>query len=115
MTGNDIYLIVASLLGFNDALGDAHPDTALRERTLVALNQIGADLCGMPPVKSLNDKIDLSSAFSEALPYGVAMLLSLTDGDSEKNGIFASLYNSKRAAVKSENTNIYDVLPKAVF
>ena len=115
MTGNDIYLIVSSLLGFSEGLSDARNDITLRERMLVSINRIGADLCDMPSLKSLNDSIDLSSAFCEALPYGVAMLISLTDGDSEKNSIFTSLYNSKRAAAKVSSTVVDDVLPKAVF
>lgn len=115
MTGNDIYLTVTTLLGFSEALSDIHNDIALRERMLVTLNRIGADLCDMPPVKSLNDGINLSSAFCEALIYGVAMLISLTDGDSEKNSIFTSLYNSKRAAAKAQKATVNDTLPKAVF
>lgn len=115
MTGNDIYLTVTTLLGFGDALSDTRNDITLRERMLVALNRIGADLCDMPPVKSLNDSVSLSSAFCEALIYGVAMLISLTDGDSEKNSIFTSLYNSKRASAKAQKAAVSDTLPKAVF
>lgn len=115
MTGNDIFVTVTTLLGFADTLSDVNSDTSLRERALMALNRIGADLCGMKPIDSLNCSVNINSGYGEALIYGTAMLLSLTDGDSEKNSIFTTLYNAKRTAAKSQIVSVNDALPKAVL
>ncbi len=112
MTGNDIFETAVTLLGYTDFSRKFQDSSGLRERTLCAINQITGDLCGAAAIDNLFDEIPLDAASAAAAPYGVAMLLSLIDGDSEKNAMFSSIYNAKRAAAKGKITGVSDVLPK---
>lgn len=112
MTGNDIFETAVTLLGYTDFSRKFQDSSGLRERALCAINQITNDLCGAVAVDSLFDEIHLDAAYAAAAPYGVAMLLSLIDGDSDKNAMFSSIYNAKRAAAKCKGASISDVLPR---
>ncbi len=112
MTGNDIFDIVVSLLGYTDFSRKLQDSSGLKERTLCAINQITNDLCGAKAIDNLFDEIPIDDASAAATPYGVAMLLSLIDGDSDKNAVFSSIYNAKRAAAKGKRAIVSDVLPK---
>ena len=51
----------------------------------------------------------------EAVCYGTAMLLSLSEGETEQNRLFTQIYNAKRAAVLSEIQKIQDSLPTVSY
>lgn len=111
MTGFDIYNNVMSLLGIEDNRADIF-EQSLKMRTLSAINRIGDDLCLMEPIKDLMSGIKMPPLCMEALPYGVCMLLSLTDGDNSKNELFVEIYNSKRAKAKASLGARKNILPQ---
>lgn len=82
----------------------------LSVKALEFINQICIDL-KLPAVENLSQEMNLSADIAEAVCCGLAMLLSLSEGDSEKNRIYTNMYNSKRAAVLSKTTYVEDVLP----
>ncbi len=112
MSGYDIYKKVLLRLGFNST--DNH--TVLSDgRVIMAkefINQILSDL-RLDEIEDMTAKIKCSKAQGEAVCYGVAMLMALSEGDSEKNKLFTDLYNAKRASVLSEVSFIEDTLPSA--
>lgn len=112
MTGNDIFDTAVILLGYNDSSRKFQDSSGLKERALCAINQIAGDLGVCSKVNSLFDEITLDDKQASAAPYGVAMLLSLIDGDSEKNAMFSSIYNAKRASAKNKSHSVRDILPK---
>ena len=112
MTGNDIFETAIMLLGYTDSSRKFQDSSKLKERALCAINQIARDLGVCATAESLFDEIAFNDMQSSAAPYGVAMLLSLIDGDSDKNTMFSSIYNAKRAAAKNETGSVRDVLPK---
>lgn len=111
MSGYDIYKKTMSLLGYTNANGDISGQDGLMNRALDAVNQIGADLCAMTPLSALTQPITADIRVIEAMPYGVGMLLALSEGDGEKNRLFCEMYNAKRAAAKAETVSVNDVLP----
>ena len=68
---------------------DISEQTRFEEQGSDLISQIAADLriSGIP---SLSVDLSASSAQTEALIYGTAMLLSLVEGDSSKNRIFTT-------------------------
>ncbi len=110
MTGFEIYRRAMSLLGYTNSSGDISDSSVLLNRTADALHHICVDL-GLKAPKILSEALEVDEKQCDAVVCGVAMLLSLGQGDSEMNGIFTSLYNSKRAAVKAQSNKISDVLP----
>lgn len=98
-------------MGYTDINGDIQDGTGLKQRALDAVNQIGYDLCRMAPVNNLLDEITVDDDVKHAMPYGVAMLLSFSDGDGSKNQLMCELYNAKRTLTKSKKEHIGDVIP----
>lgn len=113
MTGYDIYKKTMMLLGYTDDKGTPQDNGRLHSRTLDAINQIGADLCGMEPIAGLYSMLSIPQKALEAMPYGVGMLLSFSDGNAEKNRVFSDIYNAKRATVKASVSSVKDVIPSS--
>ncbi len=109
MNGIEIINRAILLLGYNrnQFIDNANE---FNIRALDILNNICLDL-KLPSVASLNDVIHTSEIKLSAITTGVAMLLSLLIGDSNKNIIFTGLYNAKRAMSLKETGLISDVLP----
>ncbi len=109
MTGYDVFKRALSLLNLSGK-------TVFRDReaensaVLEILNQLLLDL-KCKEIASLGQTLVISDSKSEALVYGVAMMIALTVGDAAKNGLFAEVYNAKRSIALSELTHIRDVLP----
>lgn len=112
MNGYDIYDRAMIRLGFKPAGKNEITDAGIISRAVEFINQIAADL-KLRFIEDLSDNIDCSAELSEALCCGVAMLISLSEGDANKNVIFTALYNAKRTAVLSEKSFIEDALPIA--
>lgn len=110
MNGYDIYDRAIIRLGYKSTGKTEITDSGIMIRAVEFINQIAIDL-KLGPIKDLSDKIECSNEFSEALCCGVAMLISLSEGDANKNVIFTALYNAKRAAVLSSKAFIEDTLP----
>ncbi len=105
MSGYDIFKRAVIRLGFSDY------ENRLSSRAIEFINQICIDL-KINTVERLSQEIEISDELCEALCCGVAMLLSFSEGDSEKNKLYCDLYNSKRASVLSKVCFVEDTLPK---
>lgn len=112
MTGYDIYKKACARVGVSGAADEIIADSRLLARALEFVNQIALDL-KMNEINNLSDEIAGDSVKTEALCCGVAMLISLSCGQAEKNQIYANIYNSKRAAVLAHSSFIEDKLPTA--
>lgn len=110
MTGLDIYKRCIALMGYTSTESDAVSDHTIIERFPEIINQVAADL-KIEPIKSLTEIISATDAKTDALCYGAAMFLALSEGDGDKNQLFSSIYNAKRATALSSTDSISDVLP----
>lgn len=110
MTGYNIYKSAMLLLGYSVDNMTVSPTDDLLQRTLETINRISTDIKG-PQFSSLSDEINISATKYDALCYGVAMLLSLTEHNSEKNRLFTDIYNAKRASALSQISHISDSIP----
>lgn len=109
MSGYDIYKKSLLRLGYNDSnISDSKISMAKE-----LINQILSDL-RLEEINDISSEIKTSGSHLEAICCGLAMLLSLSEGDSAKNQIFTDLYNAKRASVLSEVSFIEDKLPIAM-
>ena len=109
MTGYDIYKKVLSISGYSTSEDDFLQQVTL-ERMPDIINQICFDL-KLNTISELENKIVATSKQLDALCYGVAMLLAVSEGETEKNKLFAQIYNAKRAAVLCETQSVEDKLP----
>lgn len=110
MTGYDISTRVFNLSGYQNS--DSHPESnpLILKRMPDIINQICADL-KIPPIEELTDTVNANDKQLEALCYGSAMLLAVSESEVEKNQLFTQIYNAKRAAVLCGNGKIEDILP----
>lgn len=77
---------------------------------ITAANTIGGELKDYKAVKTFSDETGLDGTAADALVYGICMMLTLINSDTEKNRVFAEIYNAKRAAAKCENVKIKNTL-----
>lgn len=110
MTGYDIYKRASALLGYEIQNEDTAENQSFINRLPFLINQILAEL-KTKPIENLYDKIELAPKSQEAVCYGTAMLIALSESDGTKNQIFANIYNAKRASALSKTDKINDVLP----
>ena len=114
MTGNDLYKRTLGLLGYlNSNTVLANKDNLLKRATDI-INQICFDL-KLKTISELENTIVATSERLDALCYGVAMLLAVSEGETEKNKLFAQIYNAKRAAVLCETQSVEDKLPSVSY
>ena len=95
------------LLNYTDIYGqlDGQQHSELYKRGLAAVNQIYGDLwytgrsAPFFPLSTLREPLSLTTReLHDVMPYGVAMLLALSEGDGDNQLLYAGLYNRKRAA-----------------
>jgi hypothetical protein len=110
MTGYDIYKKVLSISGYSASDQADFSQQVILERMPDIINQICFDL-KIPSISELENIIGATPKQIDALCYGVAMLLAVSEGETEKNKLFAQIYNSKRAAVLCETQSVEDKLP----
>lgn len=110
MTGYDIYNNAITLLGYMNSDTIVSPKGNKYERTLRIINWILSDL-KCKEITSLSEIITVDGSKADAVCTGVAMLLSLSEGDSQKNKAFTDIYNGKRATVLSEIKYVGDKIP----
>ena len=110
MTGFDVYNRCMALLGYTYQEDEIITGKTLKARFPEILNQILLDL-KIDTIDGLSTRIPLTSEQKDALINGCAMLLSLSEGDVDKNRIYTSIYNGKRAAALSEKCSVEDVMP----
>jgi len=111
MTGYDIAKKVAALLGYS--LNDEHT-TARKDRIFHIINRVSEDL-NISAIDNLTAEITAPAVKIEALIYGSAMMLAVSESDAGHAQIFAQLYSAKRTAALSGTTTREDVLPTSDF
>ena len=111
MTAHKIFDDAMKLLGYTDYSGEIDDSTGLKARATAVINRILSDLNIDISINKLSDKIEASKEAEDALIYGTAMLLALSDNDGGKNKLFAEIYNGKRAFVKGNKSLVGDTLP----
>lgn len=116
MTAQTLFEKALALLNYRD--GDGTCDDALTKNALGCINAVYCDLyfllnsSGYVDATSLRDTLNLPErVFFDVAPYGVAMHLAKMLGDSLNQQIFATIYNSKRAAIGSKD-NVCDTFLK---
>lgn len=111
MKGYKIFDDAMKLLGYTDSFGEIDDSTGLKSRATAVINRILSDLNIDVFISKLSDEIRVAKEAEDAIIYGTAMLLALSDNDGGKNKLFADIYNGKRAAVKGSKSLITDTLP----
>lgn len=111
MTVSDIIKSAQALMGYGSVDVIGYNDEAMLQRSILAVNHIIADLDGKITVKEANEQLPLPISALRAMPYGVAMLLSLAEGDAARNNTFANIYNAMRAAAKGSISTVVDTIP----
>lgn len=110
MTGYEVYRKAAALVGV-DITSENTQNSGVIRRASDVINQICYDL-RMRGIDDLSDGIrDCSEKQLDALCYGTAMLLSLSEGNA-KNSVFTDIYNAKRSAALAGRSVLKDVIPK---
>lgn len=110
MTGFDVYNRCMALLGYTYQEGEIVVGKTLKARFPEIFNQILLDL-KIEPTEDLSVDISLDLKQMDALINGCAMLLSLSEGDVDKNKLFTALYNGKRSSALAEKSLIEDTIP----
>lgn len=111
MTGIEIYRNTYNLLGRNISAADNICDNGDIKNILSAIGRVVSDLTDKPcKITSLNQEIQLGDLQCEALPYGVAMFLTLMEGDIQRHAFFTDIYNKKRTRAKSSKTTVVDIM-----
>lgn len=105
MNGYSIYKKAILRLGYNDA-----ENSRLTDRAAEFLNQILTDL-NLENTTGLLCELSLSEEVCDTVVSGLAMLLALSEGDGERNELFAGIYNAKRGKLLSLGEERKDVLP----
>lgn len=106
-TGQEVLEQALRLLNYTDIYGqlDGQQHAELYKRGLAAVNQIYSDLWftgrrePFLPLVTLQEPLSLSvRQLHDVMPYGVAMLLALSEGDGDNQLLYTQLYNRKRHA-----------------
>ncbi len=106
-SGQDVLEQALRLLNYTDTYGrlDGQQHGEMYKRGLAAVNQIYADLGFMDdaqpfiPLGNLKEPLLLTDKqIQDVMPYGVAMLLAMSEGDGDNQQLYAAIYNRKRAA-----------------
>lgn len=102
-TGYDVLERALNLLRYSDLLNMYTEQ--MQGCGLAIVNQIYIDLwftCKsepFSPLETLEQPLLLpQKQLEDVMPYGVAMLLALSEGDGDNQQLYAAVYNRKRAA-----------------
>lgn len=111
MTTNDVFKRALRLCGMDEEYLSDTEIKDVRARAADIMSAALFDLGYTEPEVAVTDRETVSDGMADAAVYGVAMLLSLGFGDTDKAKLFSDIYSQKRSAVKSEVLRITDVLP----
>lgn len=110
MTGYDIYKRAINLLGYSENGKSIVLNDSIFDRSLDLINQIAEDI-SIPKIASLSENLTIETKSLQALCYGTAMLIAISEGDSAKGSMFSQVYNAKRAAALNRISTVEDCLP----
>lgn len=106
-SGRDVLVRALMLLNYTDLCErmDDIREPLFEDRGLAAVNQIYGDLWytgrddPFLPLTSLDEPVLLNDRQTkDVMPFGVAMLMAMSEGDGDNQQIYATIYNRKRAA-----------------
>lgn len=106
-SGRDILKQALLLLNYTDVYEQLDEDAAspIAKRGLAAVNQIYGDLWytgrddPFLPLTALDEPVLLTDRQAkDVMPFGVAMLLAMSEGDGDNQQVYATIYNRKRMA-----------------
>lgn len=107
-TGQDVLDRALHLLQYTAAYSGVDGEQNATARFLAAVNQIYSDLwhigetAPFMPLCALGEVLALPARqLEDVMPYGVAMLLALSEGDGDSQQIYATIYNRKRSGIGS--------------
>ncbi len=107
MTAYNIYMNAMKLLGY-DTEGLCEND--ILKNVVFIVNTVLNDL-SLGAVERVQDQIQCTLAQQQAVIFGMAAIIAMTSGDSEKYNMMSTIYLEKRRAVKSCVQKIKDVFP----
>lgn len=110
MTVKEIFDSARALLGYSLS-EDCSAEYPFEVNALFFFNCIYFELTGNT-LGSEEEAVEASPAVLDALPYGIAMLLSLYAGDTAKQNFLADIFGAKRAKCRASLSKIKDVLPR---
>ncbi len=106
-SGRDILKQALLLLNYTDIYEqlDTDDEAVIAKRGLAAVNQIYGDLWytgrkdPFLPLIDLDEPVLLKDRQAkDVMPFGVAMLLAMSEGDGDNQQVYATVYNRKRMA-----------------
>ena len=107
MKAIQVFNIAMSLIGYNDINGEISGESELKKNAIPKMQMIYQELYRaeghtdeLPVLLSLNDEIQLSNdTVRDIMPYGVAMLISQSEGDADNQSLMSVLYNQKKCCL----------------
>ena len=118
MKASQILNSALKVLGYSDANGNPKLTGRIRNRAVVTVNLVYADLwhiCSkepFEPIKALDDEIKLpQKATDEVFIYGLAMHIAQSENDGDQQQLYAHLYNTKRTRL-SHTATIKNTIPR---
>ena len=118
MKASEVLNIALKLLGYTENNGNVKLTQRIRNKAIVAINLVYADIWRMlgkenfKPISSTSEKIDLpADIINDVLVYGLCMNLAQSESDGDNQQFYASLYNKKRAGL-GRIESYQDVLPR---
>lgn len=111
MTGFDIFESALIRLGLINSKGSLEQQLPLRKTALSVINELAGDLCKAPPIKSLNDILQIDRKTATLISYGTAYVLATVMGENEKQATMLAIFNAKRKLYLSEIKEISDRMP----
>ena len=122
MTGQQAVREAMKLLGYTDVAGeiDSTQYAELQKRVGVMVTQLVAELSldesgRMTVPDAWYDELPLSEQTARCvLPYGIAMWLAASQGDGDRQQLFAALYDRRRVSVCRREERVVDTLPREV-
>ena len=113
MKAIQVFNIAMSLIGYNDINGEISGESELKKNAIPKMQMIYQELYRaeghtdeLPVLLSLNDEIQLSNdTVRDIMPYGVAMLISQSEGDADNQSLMSVLYNQKKGRLTRIDLN----------
>lgn len=104
MTAQQVFNTAMSLIGYTDINGEISGESEIKKVALPKIQMIYQELYraeghtdALPVLGSLSDTLNLKDDTArDIMPYGVAMLVSQSEGDADNQSLMSVLYNQKK-------------------
>ena len=113
MKAIQVFNTAMALIGYNDINGEISGESELKKNAIPKIQMIYQELYRaeghtdeLPVLLSLNDEIQLlNDTVRDIMPYGVAMLISQSEGDADNQSLMSVLYNQKKGRLTRIDLN----------